>query len=80
MIACLVIDSIHTTSPSPVGRPAPQESTNSAEVPFVTEEVSLLQAFTPELDGERQGVDGLLVATDEGTTEVYALQVVLLGL
>ena len=46
----------------------------------MTQEVGLLGAFAPELDGKGQGMNGLLVPTDERTTEVYTLEIVLLGL
>lgn len=46
----------------------------------MAQEVCLLRAFAPEVDGKRQRVDRLPVATDEGTTKVYPLQIVLLGL
>lgn len=46
----------------------------------MSEEEGLLAAFTPEIDGVRKRVDGLLVAADERPAEVYSLQVVLFGL
>lgn len=46
----------------------------------MAEEVCLLAALAPELDGERQGMDRLPVAADERAAEVDALEVVLLGL
>ena len=46
----------------------------------MAQEVSLLRAFTPKLDGVRQRVDGLLMTADERATEVDVLQVVLFGL
>lgn len=71
---------VHTPPPLPPRRPALHERANSAEVPLVAEEKRLLLAFTPELDGVGQGVDGLLVAADEGAAEVDTLEVVLFGL
>lgn len=46
----------------------------------MTQKVCLFAAFAPELDGERKGVDGLLVAADKRATEVDALKVVLFRL
>jgi hypothetical protein len=44
------------------------------------QEKRLLAPFTPEIDGVRQCVDGLLVAAYERAAEVDALQVVFFGL
>ncbi len=46
----------------------------------MAEEIRLLGPFAPEFDGERQGMDRLLMATNEGATEVDALEIVLLRL
>jgi hypothetical protein len=46
----------------------------------VSEEERLLAPFTPEIDGVRQCVNGLLVAADERAAEVDAFQVVFFGL
>jgi hypothetical protein len=43
----------------------------------VSEEKRLLAAFTPEVDGVRERVNGLLVAADERAAEVNAFEVVL---
>lgn len=43
-------------------------------------EKRLLAAFTPEVDGIRERVNGLLVAADERAAEVDAFQVVFFGL
>ena len=46
----------------------------------MAQEKCLLLAFAPEIDGVGQGVDGLLVAADEGAAKVDALEIVLFGL
>lgn len=46
----------------------------------MSQEESLLSAFAPELDGKRQRMYRLLVASDERSTKVYPLQIVSLGL
>lgn len=40
------------------------------------EEVCLLRAFTPELDGIRQSVDSLAMTTDEAAAEINVLEIV----
>ena len=44
------------------------------------EEKCLLAALTPEVDGVRERVNGLLVAADERPAEVDTLEVVFFGL
>ena len=46
----------------------------------MSEEKRLLAAFTPEVDGVRQRVNGLLVAADERAAKVDAFEVVFFGL
>lgn len=46
----------------------------------MAEEVSLLLAIAPELDGVRQRVHCLAVAADEGTAKVDVLEAVILRL
>jgi hypothetical protein len=46
----------------------------------MAQEVSLFGAFAPEFDSEGEGMDGLSMAADEGTSEVNPLQIVLFGL
>ena len=74
------VHKLHTPSPPEIRRPPLQESTHRAQIAFVAEKIRLFGAFAPELDGEGKGVDGLLVAADEGPTEVDALEIVLFGL
>lgn len=40
------------------------------------EEVCLLRAFAPELDGIRQSVNSLAMTADEAATEVNVLEIV----
>lgn len=57
-----------------------EEGADAPEVALVAEEVGLLLAFTPELDGVAEGVHGLAVAADEGAAKVDVGEVVDLGL
>jgi hypothetical protein len=72
--------SLQTPSPSPIDRLPLQERAHGPQVPFMSQKVRLLRAFTPELDGVAQCVHGLAVAADEGTAEVNVGNVVDLGL
>lgn len=65
---------------SPIGRLSPQERAHGADVALVTQEVRLLLALGPELDGVRERVHGLAVSADEGAAEVDVLDLMLLGL
>lgn len=42
-----------------------EEGSHGAEVAFVAEKVCLLLTFGPEINGIRQGLNGLSVASDE---------------
>ena len=46
----------------------------------MTQEISLFVSFTPEFDGEGEGVDGLAVAADEAAAEVNVFEIVFFGL
>lgn len=46
----------------------------------MSKEERLLTTFTPEVNGVRKSVDGLLVAADERAAEVDAFEVVFFGL
>jgi len=50
---------------SPVRWLSLQECSDCAEIAFVSEEVRLFGAFTPELDSEGQRVNRLFVTADE---------------
>lgn len=65
---------------SPVPGLPLEERPDGAEVALVAQEVSLLGAFTPELDGVAEGVHGLGVAADEAAAEVNVGEVVDLAL
>lgn len=66
----------YTFTASPVRGLPLDEGSDSAKIPFVPEKICLFRAFTPELDGERQRVDRLLVSSDERAAKVYPFQVV----
>jgi hypothetical protein len=46
----------------------------------VPQKIGFFQTFGPELDGVAEGVHGLAVAADEGSTKVDVFEVVLFGL
>ena len=66
----IINSQLDATSPAPIRRLPLQEGSYRTKIAFVSKEICLLQALTPELDGEGQRVDGLLVPADEGATEV----------
>lgn len=66
--------------PSPILRLPFKECTHRAEITFMPQEVGLLFAFRPEVDGVGKSLDGLAVAADEGAAEVDVLEVVLFAL
>ena len=57
-----------------------EEGAHGAKIALVAEEVCLLRTFGPEVDGIRQGLDGLSMTSDEGTAKVDMLQMMLLTL
>lgn len=75
-----LLSRFYTSSPTPVGRLAFDKSANCAKVSFVPQEESLLCAFTPKLDGERERMDRLLMSSNERPAEVDSFQVVPFGL
>ncbi len=77
---CPINSGLYTATPTPIHWSPLQKRSDSTEIAFMAEKVRLLCAFAPELDGERQSVDCLLVAADKRATEVDALEIVLLGL
>lgn len=73
-------DACTTSSSSKVPRLFLQECTYSTQISLVPEEVCLLRAFTPELDGIREGVNSLAMTADEAAAEINVLEVVFLRL
>src|SRR5262249_19582200 len=55
---------------APITGLAAEEGTDGAQVAFMAQEVGLLGAGRPELDGVAQRVHGLRVAPDEGAAKV----------
>lgn len=75
-----LLSRFYTSSPTPVGRLAFDKSAHCAKVSFVPQEESLLCAFTPKLDGERERMYRLLMAPNKRSAEVDSFQVVPFGL
>jgi hypothetical protein len=81
MCSCGVeIYKLNAASPTPVHGFALHERAHGAQIALMTQEIRLLLPFTPEFDGVRERVYGLLVAADERATEVDTLKIVLFGL
>ena len=66
----------YTSTASPVRGLPLDEGSYSAKISFVSEKICLFRAFTPEIDGKGQRVDGLLMSSDERAAKVYSLRVV----
>lgn len=67
-------------SATPIWWLALEKCPNGAEIPFVAQEVGLLLAARPVLDGVAERVHGLCMAADEGPAKVDLREVVLAGL
>jgi len=74
------VSGLYTATPTPIRWPPLQKCSDSTEIAFMAEKIRLFYALAPEFDGEGQGVDCLLMATNEGATEVDALEIMLLRL
>lgn len=66
--------------PPPVLRLPLEERTHGTQVTLMAEEIGLLLALGPEVDGIGKSLDGLAVAADERTAEVDVFEVVLFAL
>ena len=65
---------------TPIPRLSLQESPHSAEVSFMSKEISILGSFRPELDSIGQCIHCLSMTTNETSTEIDVLEIVLFGL
>lgn len=69
------------TIPSPpVPRLTLQKGAHRSQIAFVAKEIGSLGALRPELNGIRERVHGLTVATDEGAAEINVLKLMLFRL
>ena len=59
-----------TISSSPVLRLSFQESANGTEVALVAEEIGVFFAIRPKPDSVGEGIHGLAVASDEGSSKI----------
>lgn len=66
--------------PPPVLRLPLEKRTHGTQVTLMAEEIGLLLALGPEVDGIGKSLDGLAVATDEGAAEIDVFEVVLFAL
>lgn len=73
-------DILETIPPAPVLRLSLEKSPDRAEIPLVAEEIRLLFALGPKLDGVRKGVHRLGVATNERATKINVFEIVFLRL
>ena len=75
-----LLEVFETVTAPPIARLPLKESPDSAQVPFVPQEVCFAFALGPELDRVRERGDGLAMPPDEGASEIDMLDTVLLGM